>query len=145
MPRNSSRSRFNDDYDQFEDSGRFSRRFKPQDDDLEDDYMERRSKRRNLSRAIPESAVSRRRTSLRDSSQYDNNKSKRRRRPEEMMSNDERGSNFGERRALRNEVKRGSRPLPNKSVSEESTNSPSKFSPNKTTRPSIRTQTSGEK
>ena len=54
MPRNPSRNRFNDDYDQFEDSDRPSRRFKPQDDDLEDDYMEARSQRRNISRAIPE-------------------------------------------------------------------------------------------
>ena len=61
MPRNSSRNRFNDDYDQFEDSDRISRRFKPQEDDIEDDYMEGRSKRRNISRAIPESAVSKRR------------------------------------------------------------------------------------
>ncbi len=45
MPRNSSRNRFNDDYDQFEDSARPSRRFKPQDDDLEDDYMEGRLQR----------------------------------------------------------------------------------------------------
>ena len=48
MPRNSSRNRFNDDYDQFEDPDRPSRRFKPQDDDLEDDYMEGRSQRRNI-------------------------------------------------------------------------------------------------
>ena len=43
MPRNSSRNRFSDDYDQFEDSDRPSRRFKPQEDELEDDYMERLS------------------------------------------------------------------------------------------------------
>ncbi len=147
MPRNSSRSRFNDDYDQFEDSDRFSRRFKPQEDDIEDDYMVGRSKRRNISRAIPESAASRRRTSLReDSNQFDNNKSSRRRsRSEEIMSNDERRSSFGERRASRNEVRRGSRPLPNQDVSRESNNSSPKDPASKTTRPSIRTQTLREK
>ena len=77
MPRNSSRNRFSDDYDQFEDSDRPSRRFKPQDDDLEDDYMEGRSQRRNISRAIPESAVSRRRPSLRESNQFENEEPKR--------------------------------------------------------------------
>ena len=79
MPRNSSRNRFNDDYDQFEYSDRPSRRFKPQNDDLEDDYMEGGSQRRNISRAIPESAVSRRRSSLRDSQQFENDEPKRRR------------------------------------------------------------------
>ena len=90
IPRSSSRNRFNDDYDQFEDSDRPSRRFKPQDDDLEDDYMEGRSQRRNISRAIPEAAVSRRRTSLRESNQFENNEPKRRRNRSEdnRMSND---------------------------------------------------------
>ena len=45
MPRNSARNRFNDDYDQFDDSDRPSRRFKPQGDDLEDEYMEGRAHR----------------------------------------------------------------------------------------------------
>ena len=146
MPRNSSRSRFNDEYNQFEDSDRFSRRFKPQEDDIEDDYMEGRPKRRNISRAIPESAASRRRTSLRESSQLDNNESRRRRsRSEEIMSNDERRSSFGERRESRNEVKRGSRPLSNQAVSRESNNFSPKDSASKITRPSIRTQTPREK
>ena len=61
------------------------------------------------------------------------------------MSNEERTSSFGERRASRNEFKRGSRPFPNQAVSRELTNSPPKDSAPKTTRPSIRTQTSREK
>ena len=61
------------------------------------------------------------------------------------MSNDERRSSFGERRASRNEVKRGSRPLPNQAVSTESNNAFSKDSVPKTTRPAIRTQNSREK
>ena len=145
MPRNSSRSRFNDDYDQFEDSDRFSRRFKPQVDDIDDEYMEGRLNRRNISRAIPESAVSRRRSTLRESSQFDNNESNRRRRSiEDTVGNDERRNNFGERRTSRNEIKRGSRPLPNRAVSGKSKNASSSDSVS-TTRPSIRTQTSRQK
>ena len=149
MPRSSSRNRFNDDYDQFEDSDRPSRRFKPQEDELEDDYMEGRSQRRNISRAIPESAVSRRRSSIRESNQFDNNEPKiRRNRSEDRMTNEDRRSSFGERRTSRSEVKRGSRPLPNKEVARQSNNPSSQdasTSSNKTTRPSIRSQTSREK
>ena len=149
MPRNSSRNRFNDDYDQFEDSDRPSRRFKPQEDELEDDYIEGRSQRRNISRAIPESAVSRRRSSIRESNQFDNNDSKiRRNRSEDRLTNEDRRSSFGERRTSRSEVKRGSRPLPNKEVARQSNNPSSQdasTSSNKTTRPSIRSQTSREK
>ena len=149
MPRNSSRNRFNDDYDRFEDSDRPSRRFKPQDDDLEDDYMEGRSQRRNISRAIPESAVSRRRPSLRDSNQFENDEPKRRRnRSEDRLTNDDRRGSFGERRLSRSEVKRGSRPLPNQKVARQPNNSlrkDSSTSSKKTTRPSIRTQNSRQK
>ena len=155
MPRNSPRNRFNDDYDQFEDSDRLSRRFKPLEDDLDDDYMEGRLKRRNISRTIPETAVSRRRSSLRESNQFENDEPKRRRnRSVDRISNEDRRTNedsrtsFGERRVSRSEVKRGSRPLPNQEVSRQLNNSTSKDTPsssNKTTRPSIRTQTSREK
>ncbi len=149
IPRNSSRNRFNDDYDQFEDSDRYSRRFKPQEDDVGDDYMEVRSQRRNISRAIPESAASKRRASLRESNQFDNDQPNRRRnRSEDIRSNEERRSSFGERRTSRNEGKRGSRPLPNQAVSRELNNSSQEDptpSSNKTTRPSIRSQTSREK
>ena len=149
MPRNSSRNRFNDDYDQFEESDRSSRRFKPQEDELEDDYMEGRLQRRNISRAIPESAVSRRRSSLRQSNQFDNDESQRRRnRSADGMNNKDRSSSFGERRTSRSEVKRGSRPLSNQEVSRQSNNSSAQAastSSNKTKRPSIRSQTSREK
>ncbi len=157
VPRNSSRNRFNDDFDQFEDSDRPSRRFKSQDDDLEDDYIEGRSQRRNISRAIPESAVSRRRASLRESTQFENDEPKRRRnRSEEnrminednRMSNKDRRGSFGERRSSRSEIKRGSRPLPNQEVSRQPNNSylkDSSSSSKKSTRPSIRSQSSREK
>ena len=148
--RNSSRNRFNDDYDQFEDSDRPSRRFKPKDDDLEDDYMEGRSRRRSISRAIPESAVSRRRPSLRESNQFENEVPKRRRNRSEdnRMSNEDRRGSFGERRSSRSEIKRGSRPLSNQEVSRKSNNSSLKdasTSSNNPKRSSIRSQTSTEK
>ena len=149
MPRNSSRNRFNDDYDQFEDSNRRSRRFKPREDDIGDDYMERRSQRRNVSRAIPESAFSKRSPSLGESNQFDNDEPKRRRnRSADRMSSDERRSSFGERRESRSQVKRGSRPFPNQAVSRDLDNSSNKDSSlpsNKTKRPSVRSQNSREK
>ena len=71
-----------------------------------------------------------------------------RNRSEDRMTNEDRRSSFGERRTSRSEVKRGSRPLPNKEVSRQSNNPSSQdasTSSNKTTRPSIRSQTSREK
>ena len=80
VPRNP-RGRFNDDYDRFEESERSSRRFKPQEDEFEEDYTEGRSRRRNVSRAIPSTAASRSRPSTRKISQFDNDEPIRRRRP----------------------------------------------------------------
>ena len=149
VPRNSSRNRFNDDYDQFENPDRISRRFKSQEDEQDDDYMEVRSQRRKLSRTIPESAVSRRRPSIRESNPFDNVEPNRRRNSAvDRMSNEERRSSFGERRSSRNDIKRGSRPLPNQEVSRKPINSSSKdfsTSSNKATRSTIRSQTSKEK
>ena len=64
------------------------------------------------------------------------------------MMNEERRSSFGERRTSRSTVKRGSRPLPNKEVARQLNNPSSQdasTSSNKTTRPSIRSQTAREK
>ncbi len=149
MPRNSSRNRFNDDYDQFEDSDRVSRRFKPQEDDFGDDFIEGRSRRKNISRAIPESAVSKRRPSLRESNQFQNYEPNRRRnRSEDRMSSEEGRSSFGERREERSQVRRGSRPLPNQEVSRKLNNSfPKDSSPasNNRIKPSIKSQTLKDK
>ena len=71
VPRNS-RGRFNDDYDRFEESERPSRRFKPQEDEFEEEYTEGRSRRRSVSRAIPSAAASRSRPSSREISQFEN-------------------------------------------------------------------------
>ncbi len=148
MPRNSSRSRFDAEYDQFEEPERPSRRFKPQEDDQDDEYMGARSRSRNVSRAIPSSAVSRRRPSIREASQYDNEEPRRRNISEERISSESRRNNFGERRSSsRNDVKRGSRPTVNEKVSRGSKKaSTTESSPpaTKKTRSSIRSQTTRE-
>ena len=148
VPRNS-RGRFNEDYERFEEVERPSRRFKPQDDEFEDGYMEERSRRRNVSRAIPSSAVSRRRPSLKEVNQFENDEPIRRRQTSE--DSDRKKSvrnNFGERRNLsRNEIKTGSRPRMNQRVSSQdniSSSDDSSSSRNKSTRSPIRQQTSKE-
>ncbi|MBO8220122.1 Ycf66 family protein [Prochlorococcus marinus] len=148
VPRNS-RSRFNQDYDRFEEAERPSRRFKPQEDEFEEDYMEGRSRRRNVSRAIPSAAASRSRPSIREEGQFENEEPIRRRRrqtSEEKISNQSERNNFGERRnSSRNAVKTGSRPRTNRSVlKQDNISSPDDSSPlrKKPTRSSIRQQTS---
>ena len=145
LPRNS-RSRFDDEYDKFADSDRVSRRFKSQEDELEDDYMEERSRRRNVSRTIPASAASRRRSSSREVSQFENDEPIRRRQNlEDRGSNESIRNNFGDRRTTsRNEVKRGSRPRINQTVSRQdniSSSDNSLTSTKKSTRSPVRQQT----
>ena len=147
VPRNS-RGRFNDDYDRFEESERLSRRFKPQEDEFEEDYTEGRSRTRNVSRAIPSAAASRSRPSTREISQFENDEPMRRRRrqtSEDRNSKQPETNNFGERRNLsRDEVKTGSRPRMNRTVSrQDNISAPSDSSPlrKKPTRSSIRQQT----
>jgi len=146
-PRNS-RGRFNDDYDRFEESERPSRRFKPQEDEFEEDFTERRSLRRNVSRAIPSAAASRNRSSTRETSRFQNDEPIRRRRQttEDRNSKQPETNNFGERRNLsRDEVKTGSRPRMNRTVSRrDNISAPSDSSPlrKKPTSSSIRQQTS---
>ncbi len=147
VPRNS-RGRFNDDYDRFEESERPSRRFKPQEDEFEEDYTEGRSRRRNVSRAIPSAAASRSRPSTREISQFENDVPIRRRRQtsEDRNRKQQETNNFGERRNLsRDEVKTGSRPRMNRTVSrQDNISPPADSSPlrKKPTRSPIRQQTS---
>jgi len=150
MPRNSSRNRWEEDYEQFEESDRPSRRFRSQDIDQEDgEFGEERTRSRRVSRAIPESAVSRRRSNEINENDYNREFSPRRR----FRSNEDQGSrrnNFGDRRSIRNEVKRGSRPSPNKNAStqipEDSLTDLSSSSPKtQRVRGAIRTQTSKNK
>nr|WP_075486855.1 Ycf66 family protein [Prochlorococcus marinus] len=121
IPRNS-RGRFNDEYERFEEAERPSRRFKPQADDYDEEYIEERSRRRNVSRAIPASAVSRSRSSSREANKLENEEPIRRRRqsPADRNSNESLRNNFGERRNLsRNEIKTGSRPRRNQTLSRQ--------------------------
>ncbi|MDA9693630.1 Ycf66 family protein [Prochlorococcus sp. AH-736-P13] len=145
VPRNS-RGRFNDDYDRFEESERPSRRFKPQEDEFEEDYTEGRSRRRNVSRAIPSAAASRSRPSTREISQFENDDPIRRRRQTAEDRDRKQTNNFGERRNLsRDEVKTGSRPRMNRTVSrKDNISPPADSSPltKKSTRSPIRQQTS---
>jgi len=148
MPRNPSRNRFDDEYDQFEEGVRSARRFKPPEDEFQDEYTESRSRRKNLSRAIPESAVSRRRVSPRDADGYENDNLRRRRnRTQNRISNEENETNFGDRRSSGNEVRRGSRPSANKKVSTQSENFQNEDSiplSDSKVRSSIRSQTKRE-
>jgi len=148
VPRNS-RGRFNDDYDRFEEVERPSRRFKPQEEEFDEDYIEGRSRRSNPSRAIPSAAASRSRPSRREADQFENEEPIRRRRrqtPENKNSDQSEGNNFGERRNLsRDEVKTGSRPRMNRTVSrQDNISSPDDSSPlrKKPTRSAVRQQTS---
>jgi len=111
--------------------------------------MEGRSRRRNVSRSIPSAAASRSRPSVREVNQFENEEPIRRRRrqtPEDKNSIQAEGNNFGERRNLsRNEVKTGSRPRMNRTVSrQDNISSPDDSSSlrKKPTRSSIRQQTS---
>ncbi len=147
LPRNS-RGRFNDDFDRFEEAERPTRRFKPQDEEFEEDYTLGRSPRRNVSRAIPSAAVSRSRSSRREVNQFENDEPIRTRRqvPDDRNTNQSERNNFGERRNLsRNEVKTGSRPRMNRTVSRQdniSTSDDSSPLRKKPTRSPIRQQTS---
>ena len=146
LPRNS-RGRFDDDYDRFEEAERPSRRFKPQEDEFEAEYREGRSRRRNVSRAIPSAAASRNRPPTREPNQFDNEEPIRRRQTtEERNSNKSERNNFGERRnSSRNEVKTGSRPRINRTVSrQDGMSNPDDSSPlrKKPTRSPIRQQSS---
>ena len=147
VPRNS-RGRFNDDYERFDESERPSRRFKPQEDDFEEDYMEGRSRRRNVSRAIPASAVSRGRPSVGEANEFANDEPIRRRRQtsQDRKSNTSARNNFGARRNVsRNEVKTGSRPRMNQTLSRQDNISSSDDSSSlrkKSTRSPVRQQIS---
>ena len=151
VPRNSSRDRWEDNYEQFDQPDRFSRRFKSRDIDEENmEYDEDRISSRRVSRAIPESAVSRRRADLGRENKYNNRESMPRRRFQVDEDMESRRNNFGDRRNIRNEVKRGTRPSPNKNASsraaEDSSNNLSSSAPKtQRARNNIRTQISKNK
>ncbi len=117
MSRTAPRSRWEDDYDQFEQSPISSRRrfqsreIEEENDEREDEYRQRRS-----SRAIPESAASRR-NSVPTNDKLQERNFQNRNRFAEDRDLESRRSSFGERRNTRSQIKRGSRPLANQNTS----------------------------
>ena len=83
--------------------------------------MEGRSRRRNVSRAISASAVSRGRPSVGEANEFGNDEPIRRRQTsQDRKSNTSVRNNFGARRNVsRNEVKTGSRPRMNQTLSRQ--------------------------
>ena len=149
-PRDEYRNRWDEEYDQFKNESRPSRRFKSRDEDLDDDYEDQRFASRRISRAIPESAVSRRASTLRNERNFENNISTRRNRFQSDKDLESRRNNFGDRRIARNDIKRGSRPIPNQKKKIQETNDignipPTSISNTQRTRTNLRTQTLKDK
>ncbi len=122
-PRSSSgfRSREQEDFDQFQTTEPIRRRFAPRDKDIseydsgEDDFYR---SRRTTRPAIPEEAASRRTRSQRGPLKDDSMKARRMARFENNSDYDnQRRSNFGDRRSFRQEERRGSRPRANSQTS----------------------------
>jgi len=147
IPRTAPRSRWEDDYDKFEESPRSSRRkFKSRQID-EEDYLEDNYRQRRPSRAIPESAVSRR-DIMPNNDKLEERDLQSRNRFSEVGDGDlkSRRSSFGERRNIRSQMKRGSRPLANQNTSRRSedklVNKSSTTARNQSLRNNLRKQTS---
>ena len=116
IPRTGPRKRREYDYDEFEQSPiSTTRRFQSREID-EEDYQEDRYRQRRFSRAIPESAVSRRNIISNDDNLEERDFQNRNRFSEDRDLKSRRSS-FGERRNTRSEIKRGSRPLANQNTS----------------------------
>ena len=147
VPRRDPRSRWEDDYDKFEQSpSSTTRRF--QSKDIEEDYEEDRYRRRGSSRAIPESAVSRRNVTSTDQNLQQRDFQNRNRFSKERDLESMRSS-FGERRNSRSQTKRGSRPLANQNTSrrieDKLDNKSSTTNRRQSSRENLRKQTSTNK
>ncbi len=117
ISRTAPRSRWEDDYDQFEESPMSSRRrFRSRDIEEEDDDREDGFRQRRSSRAIPESAVSRRNT-IPTNDKFKEREFSNRNRFSDDRDIQSRRSSFGDRRNTRSQIKRGSRPLANQNTS----------------------------
>ena len=112
-PGGSQRAWDDDSYDQFDDLPRPRRRFSgaysSETNDQEDFYSQRGSSRR----AIPEEAESRRLSKNDDSWDQSKRSARRMRRFDNQNEDVEKRSNFGERRNLRQEQRKGTRPISN--------------------------------
>ena len=117
MPRTAPRRGWEDDYDKFEESEISpTRRFQPRGIEEEEDYQVDRYRQRRSSRAIPESAVSRRNT-MSNNDKFKERDFKNRNRFSDDGDMESRRNTFGERRNSRSQIKRGSRPLANQNTS----------------------------
>jgi len=146
MPRTAPRRGWEDDYDKFEESSTSSRRrFQPRRVEEDDeDFQEDRYPKRKSSRAIPESAVSRRNLDSNNDKSIERDLKNRNRFPEDRDM-ESRRSTFGERRNSRSQTKRGSRPLANQNTSRRTedklANKPSINDRRQSSRGNIRKQT----
>jgi len=148
MPRTPSRSRWEDDYDKFEESSIPStRRFQSREIE-EEDYQEDRYRQRRSSRAIPESAVSRR-NPISANDDLKEREFQNRNRISQDKDLESRRNRFGERRNTRSQIKRGSRPLANQKTSrrvdDKLVNKSSTTERNPSLRSNLRKQTSTNK
>ena len=118
MPRTVSNNRWEDDYDRFEQSPNSStRRFQSREIEEDDyDFQEDRYRQRRSARAIPESAASRRNI-ISDNNKFKEKDFNNRNRSSEDRDLELRRNSFGERRNIRSQIKRGSRPLANQNTS----------------------------
>ena len=148
MSRTAPRSGWEDDYDRFEDSPlSSSRRFQSREIE-EEDYQQDRYRQRRPSRTIPESAVSRRNTNFTDDKSNERD-FKNRNRFSEDRDLESRRNSFGERRGIRSQIKRGSRPLANQNTSRRTEDKfvgkSSMTERNQSARDNVRKQTSTNK
>ena len=118
MPTRGGRGDWEDSYEQFDDAPSYRRRFSPQDDldnrqDSENDFY---SPRRASRAAIPEEAASRRRRSRDLGESWDSEDRQQARRIDRFGANEQemdQRPKFGERRNIRQDQRRGSRPSAN--------------------------------
>jgi len=119
MSRTAPRRGWDDEYDKFEESEISStRRFQPRriEEEDEEDYQVDRYRQRRSSRAIPESAVSRRNI-ISNNDKLKERTFQNRNRFSDDRDMESRRNTFGERRNSRSQIKRGSRPLANQNAS----------------------------
>ncbi|WP_320675704.1 Ycf66 family protein [Prochlorococcus sp. MIT 1300] len=124
--------RWEDSYDQLEEPQQFRRRFTGQMNDTSDSSEEDFYRPRRTSRAaIPEEAASRRRPSRSEAEPWREQSERSRRMARFGRQNDESESSpsFGERRSLRQDQRRGSRPSPNQQTTRRSSSADTEGSP----------------
>ena len=147
IPRTGPRSRWEDDYDKFEQPPITSaRRF--QSREIEEGYEDDRYRQRRPSRAIPESAVSRR-NEISKNDKFNGRNFQNRDRFAADRDLESKRSSFGERRNINSQIKRGSRPLANQNTSrrteEKLVNKSSTIGRKQSSRDNLRKQTSTNK